>query len=214
MNHKISTTIAGSLSFLAGVVSLAYYLSTNNGIVVSILSACIVFAVCFALLRLLFSALAGMRQGAKDAVGKSAQEQPAGVKEELFRAAGTHYYLQNIAQLATANPDWKKTGKTLAKQGLSGQRVYRYQYINKPVKLIFENDNPHDRNAVMVQIAGEKVGYISADEAPHVLEILSRRTVQFISAFVGGGDYKEIYEDGTFQRFSDEPFVRVKIRYK
>lgn len=214
MNHKISTMVSGALSLLAGVVSLVYYLSNNNGIVVSILSACIVFAVCFALLRLLFSALAGMRQGAKDAVGKSSQEQSACVKEELFRAAGTHYYLQNIAQLATSNPDWKKTGKTLAKQGLSGQRVYRYQYINKPVKLILENDNPHDRNAVMVQIAGEKVGYISADEAPHVREILSRRTVQFISAFVGGGDYKEIYEDGTFQRVSDEPFVRVKIRYK
>lgn len=214
MNHKISTMVAVALSLLAGVVSLVYYLSSDNGIVVSILSACIVFAVCFALLRLLFSALAGMRQGAKDVVGKSSQEQPAGIKEELFRAAGTHYYLQNIAQLATANPDWKKTGKTLAKQGLSGQRVYRFQYINKPVKLILENDNPHDRNAVIVQIAGEKVGYISADEAPHVREILSLRTVQFISAFVGGGDYKEIYEDGTFQRFEDEPFVRVKIRYE
>lgn len=135
-------------------------------------------------------------------------------KEEVFRAVGTHYYLKNIGRLATANPDWKKTGKTLAKQGLSGQRVYRYQYINKPVKLVMENSNPHDHNAVMIQVAGEKVGYISAEEAPHVREILSRRTVQFISAFVGGGDYKEIYEDRTFQRVSDEPFVRVKIRYK
>lgn len=214
MNHKISTMVSGALSLLAGVVSLVYYLSNNNGIVVSILSACIVFSVCFAILLLLFSALSGMRQGAKDAVVKSSQEQPAEIKEEIFCAVGTHYYLQNIAQLATANPDWKKTGKTLAKQGLSGQRVYRFRYINKPVKLILENDNPHDRNAVMVQIAGEKVGYISAEEASHVREILSRRTVQFTSAFVGGGDYKEIYEDGTFQRFEDEPFVRVKIRYK
>lgn len=137
-----------------------------------------------------------------------------GPKEELFRAAGTHYYLKNIGRLATANPDWKKTGKALAKQGYAGRRLYRYRYINKPVKLILENDNPHDHNAVMIQVAGEKVGYISAEEAPHVREILRRRTVQFISAFVGGGDYKEIYEDGTFQRFSDEPFVRVKIRYK
>lgn len=214
MNSKMNALASGVLALIAGTYSLFYYLSTGNGIGTSIISACIVFAVCFALLRLLFSALAGMRQGAKDAVGKSAQKQPAGVKEELFRAAGTHYYLQNIAQLATANPDWKKTGKTLAKQGLSGQRVYRYQYINKPVKLILENDNPHDHNAVMIQVAEEKVGYISADEAPHVREILSRRQVQYISAFVGGGDYKEIHEDGTFQKVEDEPFVRVKIRYK
>ena len=214
MKYKFSDMVAAALALLAGVFSLIYYLSNHNSVAVSILSACIVMVLCFVLLRLLFSALAGMRRGAKNAVEKAAQEQPEEVKEELFRAAGTHYYLQNIAQLATANPDWKKTGKTLAKQGLSGQRVYRFQYINKPVKLILENDNPHDPNAVMVQIAGEKVGYISAEEAPHVREILSRRTVQFVSAFVGGGDYKEIYEDGTFQRFADEPFVRVKIRYK
>lgn len=127
---------------------------------------------------------------------------------------GTHYYLKNIGRLATANPDWKKTGKALVNQGYAGRRLYRFRYINKPVKLILENSNPHDHNAVMVQVAGEKVGYISAEQALHVRYILNHRPIQFVSAFVGGGDYKEIYEDGTFQRVSDEPFVRVKIRYK
>lgn len=66
----------------------------------------------------------------------------------------------------------------------------------------------------MVQIAGEKVGYISADEAPHVRDILTRHNVRFVSAFIGGGDYKEVFSDGSFQKYEDEPFIRVKIGYK
>lgn len=134
--------------------------------------------------------------------------------EETFEAVGVHYYLENVGKLATRNPDWRKTGKALVSAGFAGRRVYRYSYINKPVKLVQENDNPHDRNAVMVQIAGEKVGYIAADEALHVQEILNHRTVCFVSAFIGGGDYKEVHEDGSFDRYENEPFVRVKIRYK
>ena len=56
--------------------------------------------------------------------------------------------------------------------------------------------------------------YISADEAVHVRDILNRRSVKYISAFVGGGDYKIINEDGTFERFEDDPYIRVSIGYK
>lgn len=215
MNSKMNALAAGVLALIAGTYILFYYLSTGNGIGTSIISACVVFAVCFVLFILLISVFMGMIQGVKEVIfRKPKQAQPEGAKEEIFNIAGTYYCLKNIAQLATPNPDWKKTGKSLANQGHAGGRVYRFSYVNKPVKLILENDNPHDHNAVMVQVAGEKVGYISADEAPHVREILSRRNVQYISAFVGGGDYKEIYEDGTFQKVEDDPFVRVKIRYK
>lgn len=215
MKKKITNMVAAVLALLVGVFSFFYFLSADNSVTVSILSACIVMAICFALLIFLLSVVAGMMQGTKEAVsGRSASGLTNSAKEETFRAVGTTYYLQNIGKLATPNPDWKKTGKSLANQGHAGGRVYRFSYVNKPVNLILENDNPHDHNAVMVQVAGEKVGYISADEAPHVREILSRRSVQFISAFVGGGDYKEIHEDGTFQKIEDEPFVRVKIRYK
>lgn len=154
------------------------------------------------------------RTSSPDANAQASPERKEVPQEEVFPVVGTHYYLKNIGRLATANPDWKKTGKALAKQGYAGRRLYRYRYINKPLKLVMENSNPHDHNAVMVQVAGEKVGYISAEQALHVRYILNHRPIQFISAFVGGGDYKEIYEDGTFQRVSDEPFVRVKIRYK
>lgn len=125
-----------------------------------------------------------------------------------------HHYLKNIEKLATGNPEWKKRGKTLASQGYAGKRVYRYSYVNKPINLIQENNNPHDHNAVMIQIAGEKVGYISAEEALHVRDILNHHTVRFISAFIGGGDYKEIFSDGAFEKHEGEPFVRVKIGYK
>ena len=133
---------------------------------------------------------------------------------ETFDVAGTHYCMQNIMKLATRNPDWRKTGKALVAAGYAGKRVFRYTYINKPVKLIPEPQNPHDPNAVMVQIAGEKVGYISAEEAPHVNDVLKHRNIIYISGFIGGGDQKYIEEDGTFERYDGEPYVHVRIKYK
>jgi collagen type III alpha len=35
-----------------------------------------------------------------------------------------------------------------------------------------EPTNPYDKNAVVVTVAGEKVGYLSRDEAPRYLEAL------------------------------------------
>lgn len=94
------------------------------------------------------------------------------------------------------------------------QCVYKYQYINKPVKLVPEPSNKEDRNAVMVQIAGEKVGYISRYDNRHVKDILSHRTIIFISAFICGGPYKVISENGDIQKLEKSVSIRLRIRYK
>lgn len=156
--------------------------------------------------------LSGPAPVAQDTVFPDAQN--AEFRKETFEVVGTYYYRENIGKLATRNPDWRKQGKALVNLGYANKHVYRYNYIHKPVRLIQEDENPHDHNAVMVQVAGEKVGYISADEAVHVRDILNRRSVKYISAFVGGGDYKIINEDGTFERFEDDPYIRVSIGYK
>lgn len=135
------------------------------------------------------------------------------LKEETFDIAGVSYYLDNLQKLACANPDYRKRGKTLAEEGQSGKRIYRYNYVYKPVKLILEDKNPHDRYAVMVQIAGEKVGYISQDENRHVREILSKHEVKFISARISGGEYKVIAENGDAEKDSKRNYITVKIAY-
>lgn len=215
-----ASTVIWIIAAVCGILSFIYYLSTGEEIIVSLISAILVSL----LSMLAISVIAGAVFGAVEAIffpkksnapeKSSAKSSEYSVQEETFEAVGVHYYLENVGKLATRNPDWRKNGKALVAAGFAGRRVYRYTYVNKPVKLIQENDNPHDRNAVMVQIAGEKVGYIDADEALHVRDILNHHIVYFISGFVGGGDYKEVREDGTFERYEAAPFVRVKIRYK
>lgn len=135
------------------------------------------------------------------------------LKTELFYVVGEHYHKSNIGKLACKNPDWQMTAKQAISKGKAGKRIYRYNYIHKPVKLVPEPDNPHDKNAIFVLIAGEKVGYISSMENEHVKDILSNREVKYISAFIGGGAYKIAEADGTFSRFEDDLSVKVKIGY-
>ena len=128
--------------------------------------------------------------------------------EEVFFAAGTHYYTENINKLACANPDWKSRSSSLI-----GKPVYKYNFIRKPVKLIPEPQNPSDPNAVMVVIAGEKVGYISREENLHVLSILQRGEIKYISSFISGGDYKVISKNGDVFRDQKSISIKVKIAY-
>ena len=135
-------------------------------------------------------------------------------KEETFFAVGMYYHQEEIGKLAVCNPDWKKTNKSLLNEGKGQQKIFRYNYIHKPVYLVPEPENLDDDNAVYVQVAGEKVAYISGMENEHVLDILQNHEVKFVSAFIGGGDYKVISENGEMLKLHDENFVKVKIGYK
>ena len=112
------------------------------------------------------------------------------LSEETFHAVGVYYYEDNIRKLACSNPDWKLTSSQIVKSGKSGKKIFRYNYVNKPVKLQMEPDNPHDENAISVFIAGELVGYISREENIHVKDILEHREIISLSGFIGGGEYK------------------------
>ena len=57
--------------------------------------------------------------------------------------------------------------------------------------LVPEPSNPHDASAVMVVIAGEKVGYLSREDAPRYLEALESagygsQTAKVAAKIVGG----------------------------
>lgn len=134
-------------------------------------------------------------------------------KEELFTVAGTDYYLKNIQKLACKNKDYGKKTKTLCDEGKAMCKIYKYNFTHKPVKLIPEPKNPHDKNAIVVQIAGEKVGHIYAEDNIHVNKILKKHDVKFISGFVGGGEYKVVSLSGDVEKLSERIYARVKIGY-
>lgn len=135
---------------------------------------------------------------------------PKLVKED-FVVVGVPYYKENIMKLACANPDWKKHTKTLLAE--NKDQVFRYSFINKPVKLIPEPSNEHDSNAILVQIAGEKVGYISREENIHVKDILDNRSVKYVSSFISGGDCKLIFENGSMEKVTKEIGINIRIAY-
>lgn len=132
---------------------------------------------------------------------------------ETFSLAGVSYYSANIDKLACSNPAWKYTAATAISKGLANKPIYRYNYINKPVKLVPEPNNPHDKNAVAVYFAGELVGYLKADDNQHALDILGSRDIKYISGFIGGGDYKVVTNEGQIIKESEHHSVRVKIAY-
>lgn len=152
----------------------------------------------------------GVPSGPSPTDSFEAPEKAKLIKED-FAVVGASYYKENIMKLACANPDWKKHTKTLLSEGKS--KVYRYNFVYKPVKLIPEPSNEHDANAVLVQIAGEKVGYVSREENIHVKDILENRSVKYISAFVGGGDYKLLFTDGSLEKQYDEISINIRIAY-
>lgn len=135
------------------------------------------------------------------------------LKTELFYVRGVSYYTENIGKLACCNPDWKSTAAQIQKAGKTGKHIYRYNYVNKPVKLYEEPGNKHDKNAVAVFIAGELIGYIGKEENVHVKSILKRHEIKYISGYINGGQYKIINDDNSIDRFEEEISIKVKIAY-
>ena len=135
------------------------------------------------------------------------------LKVEEFHLAGVSYYHSNIKKLATTNPRWNLTSDQILEAGDADRPIYRYHYVNKPVKLVPDPNNPHDKNAVAVYFAGELVGYISREQNLHVLDILKRYEIKYTSGFIGGGEYKVVSADGDVA-FSDTAHsVNIRIGY-
>lgn len=141
------------------------------------------------------------------------KEKKRTLKEENFQVAGVGYYENAINKLACANPDWKLTAAQIINSGRAGRRIFRYNYVNKPIKLIPEPGNEHDPNAIVVMIAGEKVGYISKEENTHVREILQKHEIVSLSGFIGGSEYKIISEDSHVSQFDSGFHINVRIKY-
>lgn len=135
------------------------------------------------------------------------------LKKEDFEVAGVYYCKKNIELLATVNPDWRKKSKSLVSESMPKRRIYKSTYINKPVKLIPEPTNKHDKNAIIVQIAGEKVSYISTEDNVHVGKILSNHDVKFISSSIKGGEFKVVTTDGIVDRGDYGININIRIGY-
>ena len=134
------------------------------------------------------------------------------LKKETVSVVGTSYCMDSIKKLYCSNPDWKKNRSALSLTDNEVKKIFRYNFICKPVYLIPEPDNKHDKNAIFVRVAGEKVGYISRDDNTYVGRIL-KRDVKYVSAYIRGGEYKLVSKTGIIEKGEDEISIKISIGY-
>ena len=117
-------------------------------------------------------------------------------KSEKFVIAGVSHYVDDIINnLVSDNPDYELSTKELIEQYDPGDRIFEYDFDDKDVALVPEPDNPHDPNAVRVEVRGILIGYIKAGSCSHVKNLLNSPDYAGMDLEMGGGKFKRVYED-------------------
>lgn len=114
---------------------------------------------------------------------------------KVYHVTGLSYYQDNILRLAVENTDYLMSRKTLVEDMRTNERIWKYEFYPLKVELVPDPDNPHDKNAIMVVVDGEHIGYIKKGSCSHLLKVISEGRIQSISCDIGGGPYKYISED-------------------
>lgn len=121
------------------------------------------------------------------------------VATEHVHVRGVDNYKENIKAVAWENPDYSLTKRELEEQ-YPDERVWQYNFDVKAT-LLLEPDNPVDPNAIMVQANGRCIGYVPKGSTTHIRKLMESERIQSMSLNIGGGKYKEVYEndDGKYE---------------
>jgi hypothetical protein len=76
--------------------------------------------------------------------------------------------------------------------------------------LVPEGDNPHDANAVRVEIQGRKVGHLSRADAVRYRRIFERNAIPIGALILGGWDIR--YRDPDYEKATGTFGVRLALR--
>ena len=138
----------------------------------------------------------------------------APVQSLVLHAVGSTYYESAFRSLEIENAIWNKSAKEILAFGKADHRIYRYNYMNTPVVLTHEPNNPNDPNALAIHVAGRVVGYIGREQNSFVLGLLKQNRIKTISCFIGGGEYKVISADGSTTKFETGNSVTINLQYQ
>ena len=127
---------------------------------------------------------------------------------KTFRVSGVSYHTKDVMKLARASQEWKMSDKEIAEK-FPGQKIYKYTFINTPVRLVPEPKNTHDKNAVMVMIKNCHVGYVPKEQALEVKKILIQNIK--VSAEISGGEYKVVSLNGDAVTITDHVSIKITI---
>lgn len=121
-------------------------------------------------------------------------------KSKTYKVTAMQHYMSNIMKLASENFNYDNNKQDLIDRGLTNERVWKYEFHPSSVKLVPEPTNPHDKNAIMVLVDGEHVGYIKAGSCAHLLKVINEGRIADIKCTMGGGPYKYVDEEYDYEK--------------
>lgn len=117
-------------------------------------------------------------------------------KRCAFKVAGISRRQRAIeGNLLTENYEYSLSKKELVDSGMIDERIYRYDPTVMDADLVPEPDNPKDPNAIKVLVNDVQIGYVPAEKAGVVKELLSSKQVHSIDCEFYGGPFKIITAD-------------------
>lgn len=114
---------------------------------------------------------------------------------ERIHVRGESFYEESFNELRYKNYEYDYSKKEIIEEGLDGHRIYQYDFDPVNVELIDEPDNPKDPNAIAVYVCGHQIGYVPHGSTAHIRNVREKYGIQRITAEMGGGKYKIVFED-------------------
>lgn len=132
-----------------------------------------------------------------------------------FKVAGTSYRTDAIEDMLNEDCDYGESKSYLKENYIDGDRIWQHlPEYRDDVALVDEPENEHDPNAIRVEVGGIHIGYVKRGSTSRVRNLLKKDGVR-VKIDIGGGPYKELYEDedGKIQieRGEIEFFGRLEI---
>lgn len=139
------------------------------------------------------------------------------MKRYNFQVVGMSYRLDNLRTLAEEDSDYFLRGKEFIEE-YEGRGVVNLNWFNPKlfgqVDLIPEPSNPHDPNAVRVEVAGTHIGYIKSGSCSQVKNLLaSGAKVELTEIHYGPAKWTYEDEDGQVRIATKNrpPFAQVTL---
>lgn len=132
-----------------------------------------------------------------------------GLYETCIDVAGASYYCDSIVRCLKKNPKYDLHDDELI--NLGKDRIYEFFPLDSNAVLMPEPNNSHDRNAVMVLVGNNLVGYVPAEYALFVKNLIYQKALSFAGVSILGGNVKIIYPNKDV--VIDRNGFRVKLKF-
>lgn len=134
------------------------------------------------------------RKAREEAQNEISRKREGTVKRE-FSVAGVSRHQEVFRKAGYRNEEYSLSKKRIVEEGLDGEDIPQYLFDTIDIGLELEPENEHDPNAVKVLLNGEHIGYIPADDAEYVHDMMEDDRIADIDAKIVGGPLKRYDPD-------------------